>query len=186
MLRLKLPRGNFNLAVMNNLYWSSGLGVFEETKRLLATCWEMPCRTSMAGDMLRQPRKRAVSLLHILSRRQRSSPPPPPKGPFHTKNATAPKSVVFCYRRRFSLSVAFPCLFFPRETSISEHSPFRFSIVVANLSPRAEFTLPTLFSTWRSLGLKMSRKPKRTNQAQTHIFAISPKASHKRVFTLIR
>ena len=24
MLRLKLPRGNFNLAVMNNLYWSSG------------------------------------------------------------------------------------------------------------------------------------------------------------------
>ena len=26
MLRLKLPRGNFNLAVMNNLYWSSGRG----------------------------------------------------------------------------------------------------------------------------------------------------------------
>ena len=25
MLRLKLPRGNFNLSIMNNLYWSSGV-----------------------------------------------------------------------------------------------------------------------------------------------------------------
>ena len=30
MLRLKLPRGNFNLAVMNNLYWSSGLSALRD------------------------------------------------------------------------------------------------------------------------------------------------------------
>ena len=35
-----------------------------------------------------------------------------PKGPFRTKNSTAPESVVFCYRRSFSLSVPFCCLFF--------------------------------------------------------------------------
>ena len=34
-----------------------------------------------------------------------------PKGPFRTKNRTALESVVFCYRRSFSLSVPFSCLF---------------------------------------------------------------------------
>ena len=34
-----------------------------------------------------------------------------PKGPFRTKNSTAPESVVFCYHRSFSLSVPFSCLF---------------------------------------------------------------------------
>ena len=34
-----------------------------------------------------------------------------PKGPFRTKNSTALDSVVFCYRRSFSLSVPFSCLF---------------------------------------------------------------------------
>ena len=34
-----------------------------------------------------------------------------PQGTFRTKNTTAPKSVVFCYRRSFSLSVPFACLF---------------------------------------------------------------------------
>ena len=33
-----------------------------------------------------------------------------PKGPFRTKNSTALESVVFCYRRSFSLSVPFSCL----------------------------------------------------------------------------
>ena len=34
-----------------------------------------------------------------------------PKGPFRTKNSTAPESVVFCYRRSFSLSLPFSCFF---------------------------------------------------------------------------
>ena len=34
-----------------------------------------------------------------------------PKGPFRTKNSMALESVVFCYRRSFSLSVPFSCLF---------------------------------------------------------------------------
>ena len=34
-----------------------------------------------------------------------------PKGPFRTKNSTALESVVFCYRRSFSLPVPFSCLF---------------------------------------------------------------------------
>ena len=34
-----------------------------------------------------------------------------PKGPFRTKNSTELESVVFCYRRSFSLSVVFSCLF---------------------------------------------------------------------------
>ena len=37
--------------------------------------------------------------------------------------------------------------FFPRKPCISGHSPYRFSIVVANLSPRAESTLRTFFCT---------------------------------------
>ena len=49
---------------------------------------------------------------------------PQPKGPFRTKNSTAPESVVFCYRRSFLLSVPFPCFFFWEKTSISEHSPY--------------------------------------------------------------
>ena len=35
-----------------------------------------------------------------------------PKGPFRTKNGTAPESVVFCYRRSFLLSVPFSRLLF--------------------------------------------------------------------------
>ena len=38
-----------------------------------------------------------------------------PKGPFRTKNSTALDSVVFCYRRSFSLSVPFSCLFFLKK-----------------------------------------------------------------------
>ena len=42
MLRLKLPRGNFNLAVMNILYWSSGWSkariVREVVRRGCKTC----------------------------------------------------------------------------------------------------------------------------------------------------
>ena len=34
-----------------------------------------------------------------------------PKGPFCTKNSTAPEAVVFYYRRSFLLSVLFSCLF---------------------------------------------------------------------------
>ena len=34
-----------------------------------------------------------------------------PKGPFRTKNSMALESVVFCYRRSFSQSVPFSCLF---------------------------------------------------------------------------
>ena len=41
----------------------------------------------------------------------RTSPRRLPKGPFRTKNSTALESVVFCYRRSFSLSVPFSCLF---------------------------------------------------------------------------
>ena len=35
-----------------------------------------------------------------------------PKGRFRTTNSTAPESVVFCYRRRFLLSLPLSCLFF--------------------------------------------------------------------------
>ena len=45
-----------------------------------------------------------------------------PKGPFRTKNSTAPESVVFCYRRSFLPSVPFSCLFFLEKRSTSEHS----------------------------------------------------------------
>ena len=42
-----------------------------------------------------------------------------PKGPFRTKNSTAPKSVVFCYRRSFfSLSVPFSCFFFLEKQAL--------------------------------------------------------------------
>ena len=42
----------------------------------------------------------------------------PPKGPFCTKNSTAPDSVVFCYRRSFLLSVPFSCLFFLEKQAL--------------------------------------------------------------------
>ena len=61
--------------------------------------------------------------------------PAAPEGPFRTKNATALDSVVFWYRLSFLLSVLFSCHFFPRKTSISEHSPYRFATAVANLLP---------------------------------------------------
>ena len=41
-----------------------------------------------------------------------------PKGPFRTKNSTEPESVVFCYRRSFSLSVPFSCLFFLEKQAL--------------------------------------------------------------------
>ena len=57
-----------------------------------------------------------------------------PKGPFRTKNSTAPESVVFCYRRSFTFCTVFLPLF-SRKRSISEHSPYRFATAVANLLP---------------------------------------------------
>ena len=46
-----------------------------------------------------------------------------PKGPFRTNNRTALESIVFCYRRSFSISVLFSCPVLPRKTSISEPIP---------------------------------------------------------------
>ena len=43
---------------------------------------------------------------------------PPPKGPFRTKNSTAPESVVFCYCRSFLLSVPFSCLLFLEKQAL--------------------------------------------------------------------
>ena len=40
-----------------------------------------------------------------------------PKGPFRTKNSTAPESV-FCCRRSFSVSVPFSCLFFLEKQAL--------------------------------------------------------------------
>ena len=46
-----------------------------------------------------------------------------PKGPFRTKNSTALKSVVFCCRRSFSLSVLFSCLFFLQKQALLSLRP---------------------------------------------------------------
>ena len=41
-----------------------------------------------------------------------------PKGPFRTKNSTAPESIVFCYRRSFLLSILFSCRFFLEKQAL--------------------------------------------------------------------
>ena len=41
-----------------------------------------------------------------------------PKGPFRTKNSTAPESVVFCYGRSFLLSVLFSGFFFLEDLAL--------------------------------------------------------------------
>ena len=73
-------------------------------------------------------------------------------GPFRTKNTTAPASVVFCYRRSFSLSVPFSCLMFPEEQAFL--SPLR-SVLLRPyrvfLVPMPKFTLCSIFSTGGSL-----------------------------------
>ena len=46
-----------------------------------------------------------------------------PKGPFCTKNSTALESIVFGYRRSFSLSVPFSCVFCPQKQAFL--SPLR-------------------------------------------------------------
>ena len=40
-----------------------------------------------------------------------------PKGPFDTKNATVPETVVFCYRGSILLSILIRCRFFPGKTA---------------------------------------------------------------------
>ena len=69
----------------------------------------------------------------------------PFKGPFRTKNNTALEAV----------SVPFSCLFLLEKiTSISEHSPYRFAIVIANLVPVPKFAVRSMFSTGGSFGPK--------------------------------
>ena len=64
---------------------------------------------------------------------------PVPKGPFRTKNSTAPKAVVFCYRRSFLLSVPFSCLFFLEKQALLSTLrsvlllPYRIFLAVVNL-----------------------------------------------------
>ena len=65
--------------------------------------------------------------------------PSPPKGPFRTKNSTAPESVVFCYRRTFSLSVPFFCLSLLEKQALLSTLrsvlllPYRILLAVVNL-----------------------------------------------------
>ena len=58
-----------------------------------------------------------------------------PKGPFRTKNATAPESVVFCHRRSFSLSVPFSCLFSLEKRGLLSALRSVLPSSVANLLP---------------------------------------------------
>ena len=76
-----------------------------------------------------------------------------PKGPFRTKTSTALESIVIRYRRSFSPSVPFSCLFCLEKQGISEPSPLRFAASVSNLLPVPKFTLHSIFSTGGSLGL---------------------------------
>ena len=105
--------------------------------------------------------------------------PGKPKGPFLSKNTTALESVVFRYRRSFSLSVPFPCLFCLEKTSISEHSPSRVAVVVANSSPRAEYTLGSIFSTAGSSG-KAAANPDRYRERAGYCFesTVSEERTH--------
>ena len=73
--------------------------------------------------------------------------------PFRTKkNTTVPESVVFCYRRSFSLSVLFSCLLCLEKQAF--RSPLRsvlFATSVPNLLPAPKFPLRSVFTTGGSL-----------------------------------
>ena len=60
-----------------------------------------------------------------------------PKGPFRTKNSTAPESVVFCYCHSFSLSVPFSLPLSLEKQALL--SPLRIVLLVrTELSPRTD------------------------------------------------
>ena len=68
----------------------------------------------------------SLEVLGLESQPTADTTPTPPKGPFRTKNSTAPESVVFCYRRCFLLCVPFSCLFLLEKQALlsTVHSVF--------------------------------------------------------------
>ena len=70
--------------------------------RSLLTFTRVPAKAQLLRTTLQLRHEADTPRVHLLEAQ--------PKGPFRAKNATAPEFMVFCYCRRFSLSVPFSCV----------------------------------------------------------------------------